>query len=326
MILFDKQPGTTDLLQLDFGREERCVYFKFNNSNNFDLLRLILALLVIYSHSYILGTGFGANEPLSAMTHGQVDWGAIAVDGFFFISGYLITSSYERSKSLFNYLRKRIFRIYPGFIGATLFDIFVVLPLSSGHLAAGSFTHEFALQGLKTTALEGFDFTGAFPSNPFPGVINGSLWTIRPEFLCYLGLALLGLCGALRRRRLTSLLLLFLLLLAIPLTALGPNLARHFGAIGFERGRYYSDLFGRLVPMYLAGVVTYLYSDKLTLRLSYAIGAFAVILASLWIPYTYLISIPLAGGYLLMYLAYSPWIRFHHFARYGDSKRPEFPS
>jgi hypothetical protein len=34
----------------------------------------------------------------------------------------------------------------------------------------------------------------------------------------------------------------------------------------------------------------------------------------------------LAGGYLLMYLAYSPWIRFHHFARYGDSKRPEFPS
>src|SRR5262249_24898123 len=30
--------------------------------------------------------------------------------------------------------------------------------------------------------------------------INGSLWTIRCEFLCYLGLSLLGLTGALRRR------------------------------------------------------------------------------------------------------------------------------
>ena len=166
-----------------------CLISNSTDSNNFDLLRLILALLVIYSHSYILGTGFGANEPLSAMTHGQVDWGAIAVNGFFFISGYLITSSYERSKSLFNYLRKRIFRIYPGFIGATLFDIFVVLPLSSGHLVRLDLLHTnlhckvSRLQPLRVLISRALS-----RPNPFPGVINGSLWTIRPEFLCSVGL------------------------------------------------------------------------------------------------------------------------------------------
>ena len=170
-----------------------CLISDFNNSNNFDLLRLILALLVIYSHSYILGTGFGANEPLSAMTHGQVDWGAIAVDGFFFISGYLITSSYERSKSLFNYLRKRGSFEYTRALSAQPFSIF----LSCCHYLRGTLRLDLLhtnlhckvsrLQPLRVLISRALSL-----SNPFPGAINGSLWTIRPEFLCYLGLALLG--------------------------------------------------------------------------------------------------------------------------------------
>ena len=68
--------------------------------NNFDFLRLALAVLVIFSHSFPLGTGSEIHEPLRVLTHGQMTFGAFAVDLFFVMSGFLIAGSAERSRSL----------------------------------------------------------------------------------------------------------------------------------------------------------------------------------------------------------------------------------
>ena len=87
-------------------------------NNNFDLLRLALAILVIFSHSYQLVTGGETAEPLHAATRGQLSSGLLAVGWFFAISGYLITQSWENSRTLWSYLKKRVYRIYPGFIVA----------------------------------------------------------------------------------------------------------------------------------------------------------------------------------------------------------------
>src|SRR4051794_27480336 len=71
--------------------------------NNFDALRLALAILVLFSHSYSLA---GAVDPIVRLTRWQFDGGTIAVDGFFVISGYLITDSWLRSRSTDAFLAK----------------------------------------------------------------------------------------------------------------------------------------------------------------------------------------------------------------------------
>src|SRR3954467_1300000 len=84
--------------------------------NNFDFLRLLLAVLVIVSHSAVLFSPRAANyafQPMFLFTRGQQGFGSFAVAGFFALSGFLTTHSFLRSKSLFHYLWKRMLRIYP---------------------------------------------------------------------------------------------------------------------------------------------------------------------------------------------------------------------
>jgi peptidoglycan/LPS O-acetylase OafA/YrhL len=93
--------------------------------NNIDLLRLVLAALVIFSHSYPL---LHVPEPVRLATRGQRSAGELAVDGFFILSGFLIARSWQSSRGLGDYLRRRVFRIYPGFLVAILFSGLIAAP------------------------------------------------------------------------------------------------------------------------------------------------------------------------------------------------------
>src|SRR4051812_27372591 len=100
-------------------------------ANNFDFLRFAFASLVILSHSYPLATGTEDREPLALATHGQLTLGALAVDCFFIISGFLILHSWQSNPAPLDYLRKRVLRIYPAFLIVAALDAFVVTPLFS---------------------------------------------------------------------------------------------------------------------------------------------------------------------------------------------------
>ena len=82
-----------------------------SRKNNFDFLRLALAILVIYSHAFPLGIGSELDEPFHRLTHGQVTGGAIAVNSFFIMSGFLIAASAQRSRGVWSFLKKRLARI-----------------------------------------------------------------------------------------------------------------------------------------------------------------------------------------------------------------------
>src|SRR5688500_730215 len=84
--------------------------------NNFDFLRLALAVLVILSHSYYLVSGTEDSEPLMRASRGQIEMGALAVNFFFIISGFLITHSWFSAPRVRDYLKKRVLRIFPGFV------------------------------------------------------------------------------------------------------------------------------------------------------------------------------------------------------------------
>src|SRR5690554_2062789 len=87
--------------------------------NNFDLLRFLLASSVIVCLCYAIFYGwdkFVLEEPFMSWSGGTISIGSAAVNFFFMISGFFIVRSFEKSANFWEYLKKRILRIYPGFI------------------------------------------------------------------------------------------------------------------------------------------------------------------------------------------------------------------
>lgn len=161
-------------------------------SNNFGFLRLFFASLVILSHSPELIDGNSNREFLDSI-FGTITLGAMAVTGFFLISGYLITASLQNSRSISSFLIKRILRIYPGFIVASLVSIFLFAPLSGGWSLIQNFSFNDWLKiPVKMLILTQPWVEGAFVSLKNP-VLNASMWTIKYEFLCYLSILVLVL-------------------------------------------------------------------------------------------------------------------------------------
>jgi peptidoglycan/LPS O-acetylase OafA/YrhL len=163
-------------------------------ANNFGTLRLLFAALVILSHAPELVDGHRGRELLT-QAFGTLSFGELAVDGFFLVSGYLITASYRAKHSFCDYVRRRALRIYPGFIAASLVCIAVVAPLGGGDVAAVA---PLAIL-MRLALLLMPEVPGAFAGLPYP-LLNGSMWTIPCEFGCYLLLGLVGSARAFRRR------------------------------------------------------------------------------------------------------------------------------
>ncbi|SEF94487.1 Peptidoglycan/LPS O-acetylase OafA/YrhL, contains acyltransferase and SGNH-hydrolase domains [Halpernia humi] len=163
--------------------------FTINRNNNFDFLRLILASIVIVSHSYPLTKN---DEILAVLTNGQIDFGSLAVNCFFVLSGYFIFLSLQRSKTVTNYIWKRVLRLYPALLGLMVFTFLLIPILYDGnHLTSAikNYWH-YAIGGLSLYNVKYF-IPGVFELNPYKGAINGSLWTIAYEFSIYMLLVFL---------------------------------------------------------------------------------------------------------------------------------------
>jgi peptidoglycan/LPS O-acetylase OafA/YrhL len=220
-------------------------------SNSFNLIRLVLALLVIFSHSIILG-GFG-----SETIWGHTSLGAIAVDGFFALSGFLIAASACRN-SFSRFLWQRFLRIFPAFWACLVFTAVIAGPIhwlarqkpfgSYWTANDGPFDYVLANSLLRISA---YGIAGTPTGVPVPGVWNGSLWTLFYEFMCYLMVAVLAIVGFLRRRR--ALLVLWAICWSAQIV-IGVSGTHAFHSIHYVI---------RFVPIYLAGVMLWIYRDKI---------------------------------------------------------------
>jgi peptidoglycan/LPS O-acetylase OafA/YrhL len=159
--------------------------------NRFDVLRLLAAWLVLFSHCYPLA-GRNAEEPLLQAI--GVTLGAVGVTLFFAVSGYLVTQSLQRSPSLWVFAKRRALRIYPALVCVTLFATLALGPLLTALPQADYWTHERTWKYLwnATAWRVSYLLPQVFADNPFPAAVNGSLWTLPYEVRCYLALALLG--------------------------------------------------------------------------------------------------------------------------------------
>lgn len=296
-----------------------------SRTNNLNFIRFTLATLVIYAHSYALLAGSDDPEPLMRLTGGQMTFGALAVNFFFVVSGFLITHSYLNSRGPWVYLSKRVRRIHPGFIAASVVSALVVAPLATppgfepvtpvaGAVRGSPWSVEHVVDVLvDAVTLHYQEVPGPFAGNPFPGVVNGSLWTIKYEFWCYIGIMLLGLTGLLRQR--LFILAAFAASVVIGVAFLVLDARPGAGFLGPIFGS--PRLWSRLLPYYLAGTAFYLYRDSIPVsRALLAVGAAALVVGAV-VPHGMAAVMPVFGTYILFVLAFAP-SRLSAFGRSAD--------
>jgi len=182
------------LRQVDSGRQ-----------NNFNLIRVLAAVSVIFTHSYTICSGRVNQDPIRKLTGYAPS--ELAVDAFFVISGYLVIKSLFSRGSVGAFVLARGLRIFPGLFVCSLFSAFVVgsaftaLPaheyLRNGEVYRYVFEHTQLFDLLNIPA----GLPGVFQSNPIPNMVNASLWTLPAEVWLYAAVAVLALIGVVERRR-----------------------------------------------------------------------------------------------------------------------------
>ena len=275
-----------------------------SRNHQFDLLRIIFATLVLLSHAPEITDGNASRELFYRFIGPPITLGAVGVDGFFVLSGYLIVQSWLANPELLNFLRKRVLRIVPGYLVAV-----VLSTLAVGLLAPGVPRFFASLDGhfFRSIVLLSSPMTPpVFPGHPY-ALVNGAMFTIGYEFRCYLLVALLGLCGLFRR---PIFVLIATLLLLVSLVDTAP-----LGHLHWPRPA--EALFGqpvyalRLTAIYLVGCCFYLFRRWIPFRRPLAWTAMAAIVLSFaFVPSKAELPLVLGGAYLMFYLGQThlPWL------------------
>jgi peptidoglycan/LPS O-acetylase OafA/YrhL len=176
--------------------------FATGHDNNLNLVRVVAAMMVLVSHAFVLASGRTAAEPWLA--HLGTTPGGLAVGVFFAVSGFLVTGSLERSRSLHRFAAARALRIYPALWVSLLLTLGLV-GLWFTELSPGQFFRDpqtWRWLGKNAVMLTGESaLPGAFAHVPFAAGVNGSLWTLCWELRLYLLLGLAWWCARLVARR-----------------------------------------------------------------------------------------------------------------------------
>ena len=276
----------------------------------FLLLRMLLAISVIYVHGSLLDGAAAAEQwwPYGAR------WALnnFAVPMFFVMSGFLVTGSMMRSR-VDEFLVNRLVRLVPGLIGVILVSALVLGPLVTTASLSGYFgDRSFYTYLLNAVGLHRDALPGVFQDNP-ETLVNGSLWTLPHEVACYLLLSLLAATGALRRRSVVLGATIALYAIAILLAALD----RSGDRFPFSAAIDYIFLWrgaAHLVPLFLTGVLFYQYRERIPFNALVAAAAglgliaFALAGTSDWQddPLVWAASAPMFG-YAAMFLGLSGW-------------------
>jgi peptidoglycan/LPS O-acetylase OafA/YrhL len=232
------------------------------NANAFDLLRLILSIFVVITHGYLIG-GYGANDPLEKIMNFKSPFslGTIGVMGFFSLSGYLITASFERYHNPLVFVYHRLFRILPGF--------WVCLIVTALFLAPATYTfHNHTLFGFSWkdslsyiqsnffVTIKQWSIGSTLERAAYKESINGSLWSLFPELICYTFTFIAGILGVFRSNKIILLVFCFWFFSLYVMKNHGFNHGPTFIMLN-DLGRM------QIYTSYICGCLLYVYSDSI---------------------------------------------------------------
>ena len=237
--------------------------------NSLNLIRLVLAFLVLVSHTFpIAGWGEGP-------TYAGENLGGWAVIGFFVVSGYLIMGSRVRS-GLSAYLVHRIARIFPAFLVCLAVVAFGFAPIAwlvdHGTLRGFLTTANTPLNYIWANAglwMSDYSVAGTPANVPYPGAWNGSLWSLFYEFVCYLVIAALALVPIVRRSVVP-------IAIAFVVSVLA-QMRTDYVVNGLFGGNWELTLFIKLLPYFLGGSLVSMLGKRLRLSAPFAILAAVVV-------------------------------------------------
>ena len=295
--------------------------------NAIGLIRLLLAVGVVLSHSRSLG--FGQSDLGFRFFHQQTSVGVLSVYGFFVLSGLLITRS-ARGTTVGRYAWRRAMRIFPGLWVCLLVTALVVAPLLAvrehGNLNGFWAGPAGPLQYLSANWWSGVRQWGIHDllvhTTPWgryhaASVFDGALWSLCYEVCGYVVIGVFAAAAVLKRApRLVPLLVLaayFVIVTdywdlwswtaeplkasysAITVPLLGPVDLRWVVYLGF---------------LFLLGSTFELYRERIPVHDGLGIASAVVTAVTLHTGGFYLLGFP-AYGYLLVWLGIRlpPWLR-----------------
>ncbi len=290
-------------------------------ANSIGFLRWLMAFLVIFSHAGPIG-GFYDGKDLGTQFSNEQSLGGVAVAGFFFISGFLITQSRMGKSSTLRFFWRRFLRIFPAWWLSLLTVAFVFGPIAWAH-EHGGIGRYFSTSTDSPLTFFWNNFTlvitqvnigGMGAGLPFAQLHggyawNGSAWTLMYEFRAYILVGVLGLFGILAHRWLAGSVAIAIIVLSTMQWAYVGQLTKVVPS--FEN--IYNLLF--LGP-FAFGMLLALFPKKIPIDDRLAIGALAIAIT------TYEVGGWLAYGqygflYFLMWFAIRT-TKLQHWEKFGD--------
>jgi peptidoglycan/LPS O-acetylase OafA/YrhL len=286
--------------------------YAVGRDNNFNLIRLLAALSVLFSHSVaILGL---PPEREFFFDHLGLSLAEMAVDVFFVTSGFLVTASLINRGDVIAFLWARALRIYPALWGMLALTVFGLAPSLTSLSLADYFTdhktYEYFAKCATLIAGVRYELPGVFDTMPLKGEFNGSLWTLPIELRLYLYLAagwvVLSVAPAIRIKALG---------IAAPLAAAA-------FLVVILRGRVFGTPFNAAdtrVFMFLYGTTLYLWRDKVPIAPGLLLAALGCLLLASFNPSVFFVAYTFSLAPLVMCLAYIPkGGRVRSFNDWGD--------
>lgn len=194
--------------------------------NSIGFLRWLMAFMVIFSHAGPIA-GFYGGKDLGSQWSDEQSFGGVAVCGFFFLSGFLITRSKMGRSSTPRFFWHRVLRIYPAYFFILLLTAYVFAPIAwfqekgtwSGFWNADMESPFTYFSENFTLLMHQLNIAGMGTSTPLyagHGILdwNGSAWTLAYEFAAYIMVGALGVFGALANRLVGGLIAVSIILLS----------------------------------------------------------------------------------------------------------------
>jgi len=234
----------------------KSVKIRDGHDNFFTPLRLIFASLVVIGHAYVIVLGGSEHEP-HVFYHYTFSY--IAVNMFFIASGFLVTKSMLYRGDSASFISARGLRIYPALIVHMLFLMLIIGPFVTNLPLKEFFSSpDWYLQPLKVLTFLDTDMKmpGIFSTNS-EQIGSGALWTLRYEFLAYIGTWLLFLIGGLKHK--------WMIAAQFILPCLAWVIGKHFGV--FEKLPATIEALGRFGIAYGLGAALYAYREKISFNI-----------------------------------------------------------
>ncbi len=229
------------------------------NIPKLNAIRIIIVLVIAFGYTSTMPLGPDKAEIFQFFGY-DPSW--IGIQLLFFLSGCLALRSFDRHRSSRLFLTSRILRTGPLLVLYTLITVLIIYPL------LGTPGNNFATEIKKLSLYFSTTILCIHPGQPLPGLldhakytclIQGAIWTLRWGFIAYIATALCHIFGVLKNRPL----ILFLALMAIFLYFTVKMIEVAYSLQGLE-----TPLTGlRLGYIYLLGMATYTYQDKIPQRL-----------------------------------------------------------